>query len=215
MTKSENETQSAHTIVLTDSSPLDEEMKRTVIRGPNMNDPLFNLSDMFAAYSSVGFQASAMGEAISIINEMIERKQRDGCTIFLGYTSNLVSSGLREVFRFLAQHRLVDCIVTTAGGIEEDFIKCLGKTYLSSFDQKGEKLRKLGLNRVGNLVIPNSNYCAFEDWVIPLLDDMLEQQKTDGVVWSPSKTIDFLGKMIDNEDSIYYWAHKVKISDVI
>ena len=43
--------------------------------------------------------------------------------IFLGYTSNLVSSGVREHVRYLVQHRMVDVIVTTAGGIEEDLIK--------------------------------------------------------------------------------------------
>ena len=45
------------------------------------------------------------------------------CKVFLGFTSNLISSGVREQIRFLAQHRMVDVIVTTAGGIEEDFIK--------------------------------------------------------------------------------------------
>lgn len=29
------------------------------------------------------------------------------CKIFLGYTSNLVSSGLRETIRFLVQHKMV------------------------------------------------------------------------------------------------------------
>lgn len=43
--------------------------------------------------------------------------------IFLGYTSNLVSAGTREQIRYMVQHRLVDVLVTTAGGIEEDFIK--------------------------------------------------------------------------------------------
>ena len=43
--------------------------------------------------------------------------------LFLGYTSNLVSSGVREQIRWLVQHRMVDVLCTTAGGIEEDFIK--------------------------------------------------------------------------------------------
>ena len=30
-----------------------------------------------------------------------------GCTIFLGFTSNLISSGVRESIRFLVQHRMV------------------------------------------------------------------------------------------------------------
>ena len=45
------------------------------------------------------------------------------CKIFLGYTSNLVSAGVREHIRYLVQHRMVDVLCTTAGGIEEDFIK--------------------------------------------------------------------------------------------
>jgi len=32
------------------------------------------------------------------------------CKIFLGYTSNLISSGLRETLRFLAQHKMVEYI---------------------------------------------------------------------------------------------------------
>ena len=48
------------------------------------------------------------------------------CTVFLGYTSNMISCGNRDIIRYLCQHKMVDCIVTTGGGIEEDFIKCLG-----------------------------------------------------------------------------------------
>lgn len=84
---------------------------------------------------------------------------------------------MREVIRFLAEHNMVDVIVTTAGGIEEDFIKCLGPTFLGEFALKGAELRKKGLNRIGNLLVPNDNYCKFEDWVVPILDKMLEEQK--------------------------------------
>ena len=37
--------------------------------------------------------------------------------IFLGYTSNMVSSGMREIIKYLVQHKMVDCIVTSGGGI--------------------------------------------------------------------------------------------------
>lgn len=42
----------------------------------------------------------------------------------------MISSGLREIIRFIVQHKLVDCIVTTAGGVEEDLIKCLADSYI-------------------------------------------------------------------------------------
>jgi hypothetical protein len=40
------------------------------------------------------------------------------------------------------QHKLVDVVVTTAGGIEEDFIKCMAPTYMGDFAHKGLELRK-------------------------------------------------------------------------
>lgn len=135
----------------------------------------------------------------------------------MGYTSNLISSGLRGVLRYLVQHKHVSAIVTTAGGVEEDLIKCLGDTYMSSFSAPGADLRKKGLNRIGNLVVPNSNYCAFEDWVVPILDKMLEEQEAgrgkgddgqDAVNWTPSKVIHRLGQEINDERSVYYWAWK-------
>lgn len=59
-----------------------------------------------------------------------EGKKRPACTIFLGYTSNLISSGLRESIRYVVEHNMVDCIVASAGGVEEDLIKCLSPTFL-------------------------------------------------------------------------------------
>jgi deoxyhypusine synthase len=57
-------------------------------------------------------------------------EDNERCTIFLGYTSNMVSCGLRDIIRYLCEHKMVDCIVTTCGGIEEDFIKCMGNFYI-------------------------------------------------------------------------------------
>lgn len=137
-----------------------------------------------------------------------EIRKQTKCKIFLGYTSNLVSSGLREIIRFLAQHKMVDVIVATAGGVEEDFIKCLAPTYLGEFSLDGKELRKKGLNRIGNLLVPNNNYCKFEDWIIPILDAMLEEQKSENKIWTPSTMIHRLGKEIKDESSIYYWTSK-------
>ena len=97
--------------------------------------------------------------------------------------------------------------------MEEDLIKCLGPTYLGSFHTPGAQLRAQGMNRIGNLIVPNDNYCAFEDWVVPILDKMFEEQEEsrndeEPVVWTPSTVIHRLGKEINDESSIYYWAYK-------
>ncbi|XP_066152629.1 probable deoxyhypusine synthase [Euwallacea fornicatus] len=188
-----------------------------------------NYDKLLESYLHTGFQATNFGLAVEEVKKMLHCRKlsispdkyidaedeftmvQNSCTIFLGYTSNLVSCGLRETIRFLVQNKLVDCIVTTAGGIEEDFIKCFCPTYLGSFNLDGKSLREKGLNRIGNLLVPNDNYCSFENWIIPIFDRMLEEQNTNSVLWTPSKVISRLGKEIDHEESIYYWANKNKI----
>jgi deoxyhypusine synthase len=40
---------------------------------------------------------------------------------------------------------------------------------------------------------------------------MTDEQVRDGTRWSPSTIIARLGKEINNEDSVYYWAYKNNI----
>ncbi|TMW64194.1 hypothetical protein Poli38472_012816 [Pythium oligandrum] len=223
---SSDATAAAHGILFMRSDNL--EGKAAEVRGYDFNEGV-DYEKLFKAYTTMGYQASSLGAAIEEVKRMrkwrlsdepipedeqdpekLDPAYRAGvkCTIFLGYTSNLISSGLRETLRFLAQHKMIDAIITTAGGVEEDFIKCLGKTYMGDFSLKGEDLRKRGINRIGNLLVPNDNYCKFEDWIIPIFDTMLEEQKTQGTLWSPSTMINRLGKEINNEDSVYYWCYK-------
>lgn len=208
--------------VLKPSCDIPEDMPK--IKGYDFNQGV-DLHAVLKTYLTTGFQASSFGLAIEQINLMIEKRlepvevdkenpgesPKSGCTIFLGYTSNLISSGVRESIRYLAEHNMVDVIVTTAGGIEEDFIKCLAHTYLGEFSLRGKDLRQRGINRIGNLVVPNDNYCKFEDWLMPILDQMLLEQNTEGTRWTPSKMIHRLGKEINNTDSVYYWAYKNNI----
>ncbi|CAI4051683.1 hypothetical protein N7582_005261 [Saccharomyces uvarum] len=203
-------------------------------------------TDLIEAMKTMGFQASSVGTACEIIDSMrswrgkhideLEDHEKKGCfdeegyqktTIFMGYTSNLISSGVRETLRYLVQHKMVDAIVTSAGGVEEDLIKCLAPTYMGEFALKGKALRDQGMNRIGNLLVPNDNYCKFEEWIVPVLDKMLEEQDeyvkkhgvdcldanqdVDSPIWTPSKMIDRFGKEINDESSVLYWAHKNKI----
>lgn len=188
-----------------------------------------NHKALLQSYYTTGFQATHFGLAVKEINNMIKKRQEPvkiqngiiedpttcpclrSCTIFLNYTSNLISSGLRETIRYLVQHQMVDVLVTTAGGIEEDFIKCLGPVYLGDFRMSGKELYKKGLNRNGNTLMLDDNYKKFDDWIMPILDEMLTKQKTQDINWTPSKMIRLLGKHISNTESVYYWAYKNNI----
>ena len=193
------------------------------VKGYDFNQGI-SLEAVLGTYMTTGLQATNLALAIEEVNKMLswrlsDEEVKEGeditdpaerakvkCTIFLAYTSNVVSCGLREIVRYLAQHRLVDVIVTTAGGVEEDFIKCLAPSKLGAFDLRGSELRSQGLNRIGNMLVPNRNYCLFEEWIMPILDKMLEEQKTQGKRWTPSGLIERLGLEINNEESVYYWC---------
>ncbi|KAK9357907.1 Deoxyhypusine synthase [Lipomyces starkeyi] len=221
----------ASTAVLKPSDPVPRDA--TQVSGIDFNLPEnknVRVSTLVKSMRTIGFQATSVGIACDIINEMrkwrgkTKQEQDDAeeeglpaedgtgnekCTVFLGYTSNLISSGLRSTLRYLTQNKHVSAIVTTAGGVEEDLIKCLAPTYLGDFTLPGAALREQGMNRIGNLLVPNDNYCLFEEWIIPIFDKMLEEQEADPeLVWSPSKVIARLGKEISNEESVLYWAYK-------
>ncbi|MED6130587.1 hypothetical protein PIB30_002181 [Stylosanthes scabra] len=219
---------SVHSTVFKESENL--EGKCTKIEGYDFNHGV-NYHQLLKSMITTGFQASNLGDAIQLTNQMLDwrladepvaddcnEQERDlgyrksvTCKVFLGFTSNIISSGVRDIVRFLVQHHMVDVIVTTAGGIEEDLIKCHAPTYKGDFSLNGAYLRKKGLNRIGNLLVPNKNYCEFEDWIVPIFDQMLAEQKNENVLWSPSKMIARLGKEINDESSYLYWAYKNNI----
>jgi deoxyhypusine synthase len=161
----------------------------------------FDFGKLIDSFATTGAQASNFSKAVEIIKEMKKEK----AFVYLGYTSNMVTTGVRETIKFLVKNRLVDVLVTTAGGIEEDFIKCFGDFKLGDFNMDGKKLRDDGINRAGNILIPNSRYVEFEKWVLPLL------KKHKGKIKTSSELIRIMGEEINNEDSVYYWAWKNKI----
>lgn len=183
-----------------------KEAEGVAIKGYNF-DKGIDFNKIIESYKSTGFQATHLAYAIEVIREMIKEK----AFIFLGYTSNMVSSGLRDIFRYLAEHRKIEAIVTTAGGIEEDIIKCLGNFVLGDFRASGEDLRNKGINRIGNIYASNNRYVEFEKFMQPILEEIYDEQKKTGKTFTPSELIWKLGEKINNKESIYYWAWKNKI----
>jgi deoxyhypusine synthase len=161
------------------------------------------------AYATTGYQASHLAEAIEVVR--VREMRREKCTVYLGYTSNLVTSGLRDILRFLVQKKHVHALFSTAGGVEEDFIKCMAPFFLGKFGAAGDELRDRGINRTGNIFVPNSRYAALADFVGPILDHVTNIQVRHGRAYTPSELIRHLGKNIRHPDSIYHWAYRNRI----
>ncbi len=105
-----------------------------------------------------GFQASKLNTAVEIIKEMKE----NNATVFFGFTANMMASGLRGLFTELAKKKYIDVVVTTGGSIDHDLIRAYSDYYLGDFNLDDRELHKKGLNRIGNILVPNDRYILLE-----------------------------------------------------
>lgn len=157
--------------------------------------------EMVEDLGSVGYQSIELKRASDVIVKM----KKNSAKIFLTYTSNMVTSGLRGFFAQLVELGMVDVIVTTVGGIEEDIMKATGEKFLiGKFDSDDVELHEQGINRVGNLFIKNESYMNFEDWIGPVLKKLYEKQTR----WSVSELLKEIGLILKDKNSILYQAAK-------
>lgn len=180
-----------------------EEIEGISVKGYDFNQGV-DYKKIIQSYSSTGFQAVHFSKAVEITNKMIDEK----VTVFLGCSSNLISSGIRDVVRYLAEKKKIDVFVTTAGGIEEDIIKCFGDFKIGKFSASGELLREKGVNRIGNIFVSNSRYIEYEKFMNKILEEVYKEQKESGKVISVSDLMKRMGREINNEESILYWCYK-------
>ena len=167
-------------------------------------DEAQDLDKFIRSLGSNGFQATHIGRAIEVFKTMIREK----ATIFLAFTSNQITSGNREIIKYLIKHKLVHVVVTTAGGIEEDIIKCFKPFVIGDFEVSGRGLFEKGINRTGNIFVPCDRYLNFENFMNPFLEECYQEEKKTGEPMTVRKLLYEMGKKIDNEDSYLYWAYK-------
>ncbi|NYZ77985.1 deoxyhypusine synthase family protein, partial [Candidatus Micrarchaeota archaeon] len=130
-----------------------------------------------------GLQASELAKAVEVIKEM----KRDGATVFLTFTSNMVSCGLRELFAQLVREKFVDCIITGIGSVEEDLMKTENDFLLGSFDADDVELHESGVNRIGNIFVPNAHYEWLEKFLKPFFEKEFAKQEKAGRLLAPSE----------------------------
>lgn len=158
-----------------------------------------SVRDLVSSYQQVGFQSVELSRA----SDVIVRMKKNSAKIYLTFTSNMVTSGLRGFFAQLIKLKMADAIVTTAGGIEEDIMKATGENFsIGNFAADDVELHEQGINRVGNLMIKNESYMNFEDWLNPVLDQLYQKQKR----WAVSDLLREIGLILNDENSILYQA---------
>jgi deoxyhypusine synthase len=159
------------------------------------------VSELVDSYEFIGFQSVELQRASDVIVKM----KKDSAKVFLTFTSNMVTSGLRGFFAQLIDLGIADVIVTTVGGLEEDIMKATGEEFqIGSFQTDDVELHEQGINRVGNLLIKTESYMNFESLIDKILKELYEKQQR----WAVSDMLREIGLMLDDESSILYQAAK-------
>jgi deoxyhypusine synthase len=178
----------------------------TPVRGYDFSRP-FDFKNFLRSFSTTGFQATNLSLAVDIIKKMRKEKVK----IILTYTSNLVTSGLRDIIAYLTKKKFVHALCTTGGGIEEDIMKCMKPFALGDFRADAKQLYTKGLNRTGNIYVSDKIYIEFEKFLLPILERFYKRQIKENKIVSTPEFIHELGRQVNNESSILYWAAKNKI----
>jgi deoxyhypusine synthase len=119
----------------------------------------------------------------------------------------MVASGLRSVFADLVRRKFVDAIITTGGAVEHDLIKAYEPYLMGDFDMDDAQLHKKGINRIGNILVPNERYILLEKEMQKIFRKIYAKNK----MTSPSDLIFEMGKTINDKNSFLYWATKNEI----
>ncbi|MFQ6128459.1 MAG: deoxyhypusine synthase [Thermoplasmata archaeon] len=166
-----------------------------------------SISDLVSEMkASGGFTAKKLADGIEILGTMIEDKD---CLRFLSFPACIVATGTRGIIKDMLRLGWFDAVLTTCGSIDHDLARCWADYYHGSFDMDDALLHRKGINRLGNILIPNESYGKIlEERIQPILQRMWDEgtrrTSTKDLLWE-------FGSTLEDENSILYWAVRKKI----
>jgi len=158
---------------------------------------------------SGGFTAKKLAVGIDILERMLKEKD---CLNFLSFPACIIATGTRGIIKEMVKRKMFDVLITTCGTLDHDLARVWKNYYHGSFLMDDRELHKKGINRLGNILIPNESYgLIIEEKMKEFLEEIYSDKKelaTYEFVWE-------IGKRIKNQDSILYWSYKNKIPMII
>ncbi|MCD6171783.1 MAG: deoxyhypusine synthase [Thermoplasmata archaeon] len=160
-----------------------------------------NVSDLMEQfYKAGGFTAKKVGEAVKIYKEMID----ESYYIFLTFPACIVATGTRGVIKELVKRKMVNAIITTCGTLDHDLARTFKPYHHGTFYADDVELNEKGINRLGNVFIPNESYgIIIEEKMNEILKNMEGKFGSREIAWK-------IGEILD-KNSILYWAWKNSI----
>lgn len=160
-------------------------------------------------YESGGFTSKNMAQSIDILEKMIKQKE---CINFLSFPACICATGTRGIIKELLKRKIFDVVITTCGTLDHDLARIWEQYYHGHLMADDKELHKKGINRLGNIFIPNECYGKIlEQKMQPILHEIYKTNNK----WSTRDLIWEFGKHLEKEKnhdkSIIYWAYKNQI----
>ena len=166
-----------------------EEPVRDFATGPETT--LTELLERFG--TAGGFTAAKLATAAGIMRRMHD----SDCTVFLSFPADIMATGTRGVLRQLVSNGFIDVIVTTCGTLDHDIARTLANYYHGDFEMNDTELRERGINRLGNVLVPDDSYgIPIEKWMQSFLEDLYKKQTR----WIPREIWHELGARLAREE---------------
>ena len=168
-----------------------------------------------------GFTATKLAHARDILKNSIKNTNEEGVLNWLSFPACLCATGTRGFFLEAIKRKSFNVIITTCGTLDHDIARTYQDYFHGDFNLDDIALGEQGLNRLGNVVVPNECYGEIlERIVLPWLDD-IELERKDAHPdnpWLGFGSVELcwaMGDKIEDENSLLYWIAKHRIPMVI
>ena len=168
-----------------------------------------------------GFTASKLARGRDILRDSMSKSNDEGVLNWLSFPACLCATGTRGFFLEAIKNKKFNVIITTCGTLDHDIARTYENYFHGDFNLDDVALGDEGLNRLGNVIIPNECYGEIlENILIPWLEEIEVERKKESPdnPWLGFGSVELcwaIGKRITDENSLLYWAAKNKIPIVI
>ncbi len=155
-------------------------------------------------HASGGFTARKVAEGVDILEAMM----KEDSVNFISFPACIIATGTRGIIRDLIREKMFQAVITTCGSADHDIARSFLPYYHGDFEMDDTELHGKGINRLGNIIMPQDNYGRIiEEKVGPVLEELWDGGRrslsTKELLWEFGRRL--------GPDSFLYWCHKNEV----
>ena len=168
-----------------------------------------------------GFTATKLAFARDILRSSISKTSSEGVLNWISFPACLCATGTRGFFLEALKRGSFNVVITTCGTLDHDIARSYENYFHGDFSLDDIALGEEGLNRLGNVIVPNECYGEIlENIVLPWLSEIEDERRSESPdsPWKGFGTAELcwaLGDRIDDESSLLYWIARNRIPVII